>query len=211
MLLVLILGACLMGTAASLREFVKERDIYRREHAIGLSSGAYVASKLVVLSAIVAVQGIILSVLSMAGSPGPDDAILLEPARLEVTVAVVAAAVTSMLIGLLISALVANADRTMPLLVLVVMAQLVLSGGFVPVAGRALLEQLAWVAPARWSFAAAAATSGLQALPGSAERDVRWQHSTDAWAGNLTMLLLLSTVLTALVMFTLHNSKSRQA
>ena len=45
LLLILIIGGCLMGSAASVRELVKERPIYRRERAIGLSIGAYLASK----------------------------------------------------------------------------------------------------------------------------------------------------------------------
>ncbi len=210
LLLVLILGACLMGTAASLREFVKERDIYQRERGIGLSSGAYVASKLVVLAGVVSVQAVVLAVLGTAGRAAPDHAVALPNARLEVVVAVLAVAVTSMLIGLLVSALVANADRTMPLLVLVVMAQLVLSGGFVPVAGRMILEQLAWFAPARWSFAAAASTSELAALPGSADEDARWQHSAGVWASDLAMLLVLSTVLAGLVIGALRNGELRR-
>ncbi|WP_219419295.1 FHA domain-containing protein [Pseudonocardia nigra] len=41
LLLVLVLGGALMGIAASIRELVKERPVYRRERAIGLSLGAY--------------------------------------------------------------------------------------------------------------------------------------------------------------------------
>ena len=41
-----------------------------------------------------------------------------------------------MIIGLLISAMIGNADRGMPLLVLVVMAELVLCGGMFGVRGR---------------------------------------------------------------------------
>ena len=37
LLLVLIIGAALMGAAAAVRELVKERPVYRRERAIGLS------------------------------------------------------------------------------------------------------------------------------------------------------------------------------
>ena len=40
-LLILVMSACLAGTANSIREFVKERDIFERERMAGLSSGAY--------------------------------------------------------------------------------------------------------------------------------------------------------------------------
>ena len=49
LLVLLIIGGALMGCAVSIREIVKEQAIYRREHGIGLSGGAYLASKLAVL------------------------------------------------------------------------------------------------------------------------------------------------------------------
>ena len=51
-LLMLVICACLAGAASSVRELVKERSIYIRERAAGLSSGAYLASKLLVLGVI---------------------------------------------------------------------------------------------------------------------------------------------------------------
>ena len=55
-LLMLVICACLAGTASSVRELVKERSIYIRERAAGLSSGAYLASKLLVLGVISVLQ-----------------------------------------------------------------------------------------------------------------------------------------------------------
>ena len=69
--------------------------------------------------------------------------------------------VTTMLIGLLISAAIGNPDQGMQLLVLMVMVQLIFCGGLFPVHDRPGLEQLAWFAPARWAFAQAAATTDL--------------------------------------------------
>ena len=58
LLLMLVICACLAGTASSVRELVKERSIYIRERAAGLSSGAYLSSKLLVLGVIVVVQSV---------------------------------------------------------------------------------------------------------------------------------------------------------
>ncbi|WP_425294037.1 ABC transporter permease, partial [Mycobacterium attenuatum] len=63
LLVLLIIGGALMGCAASIREIVKEQAIYRREHGIGLSASAYLASKLVVLTALTTIQGLILGFL----------------------------------------------------------------------------------------------------------------------------------------------------
>ena len=67
-LVLLIIGGALMGCAISIREIVKEQAIYRREHGIGLSRGAYLASKLVVLTALSTLQGLILGFLGVVGS-----------------------------------------------------------------------------------------------------------------------------------------------
>ena len=58
MLLILVIGACFIGAANSVRELVKERPIYARERAAGLSSGAYLLSKLIVLGVISGVQAL---------------------------------------------------------------------------------------------------------------------------------------------------------
>ena len=50
------------------------------------------------------------------------------------------------------------------MLVLMIMIQLVFSGGLVPLAGRAGLEQVSYVVPARWGFAMTAATVDLRAI-----------------------------------------------
>ncbi|WP_264992577.1 ABC transporter permease, partial [Mycobacterium montefiorense] len=183
LLVLLIIGGGLMGCAASIREIVKERAIYQREHGIGLSRGAYVASKLVVLTALTTLQGLILGFLGVVGLPPPDQAVALPWPRAEVAVAVVAVTVVSMMIGLLISAMIGNADRGMPLLVLVVMAELVLCGGMFGVKGRIPLEQLAWLSPSRWAYAMAASTIDLNDLRRTAggDEDPLWDYDPSNW------------------------------
>ena len=70
-LLILIIGACFIGAANSVRELVKERSIYERERAAGLSSGTYLFSKLIVLGVISGVQAVVLVVLGLAGRQMP--------------------------------------------------------------------------------------------------------------------------------------------
>jgi hypothetical protein len=171
LLVLLIIGGGLMGCAASIREIVKERAIYQREHGIGLSRGAYLASKLAVLTVLTSLQGLILGLLGTAFLPAPDESRVIPWPRVEVAVAVVAVTVVSMIIGLLISAMIGNADRGMPLLVLVVMAELVLCGGMFAVKGRIPLEQLAWLSPSRWAYAMGASTIDLNDLRHSMHGD----------------------------------------
>ena len=67
LLLILVIGACFTGAANSVRELVKERPIYSRERAAGLSAGAYLFSKLIVLGVISAIQAIALVLIGLAG------------------------------------------------------------------------------------------------------------------------------------------------
>jgi hypothetical protein len=83
---------------------------------------------------------------------------------LELAVPVIALTIVSAMLGLVISAWVSNADKAMPMLVLMIMVQLVFSGGLVPLGGRPGLEQASYVVPARWGFAMAAATVDLHSL-----------------------------------------------
>jgi ABC transport system ATP-binding/permease protein len=203
LLVLLIIGGGLMGCAASIREIVKERAIYQREHGIGLSRGAYLFSKLVVLTALTSLQGLILGFLGVVGLPPPDQAVVLPWPRVEVAVAVVAVTVVSMMIGLLISAMIGNADRGMPLLVLVVMAELVLCGGMFGVKGRIPLEQLAWLSPSRWAYAMAASTIDLNDLRRTAggDQDPLWDYRTSTWliaAGACAAQALVLVILLAI-------------
>ena len=77
LLLILVMSACLIGVANAVRELVKERAIYTRERAAGLSPAAYLASKLVVLGVISAVQSVVLVAIGLAGRPMPSPGVVL--------------------------------------------------------------------------------------------------------------------------------------
>jgi ABC-type multidrug transport system ATPase subunit/ABC-type multidrug transport system permease subunit len=193
LLLVLVVGGCLAGAAGAVRELVKERAIYKRERAVGLSRAAYLASKILVTTGIAAIQGVVLTVLSVIGRAGPGDPLVLPNGTAEIALVVATVTAVSALTGLLISALVSDENQAMPLLVLSTMAQLVFCGGLVPVAGRAVLEQLSWLLPARWGLAAAASTVDLPFLspptPGSGSPDDLWTHDLATWWSDLGVLV----------------------
>jgi hypothetical protein len=197
LLLVLILGGCLVGLAASLWEIVKERSIFLRERLIGLSWGAYLASKATVLGAVTAVQAVLLTVLGLLGRPKPDDPLVFGTGLTEIVAVVAFVTVASMALGLALSALVKTAERAMPLLVLVVMGQMVASGGLFPIHGRAVLEQFADALPARWGFAAGAASVGMGETPTGAG-EPRWRHTVGSISIDLLMLVLLLAVFLAI-------------
>lgn len=55
-----------IGSTNSVRELVKERAIYERERAAGLSRSAYLVSKITVLGLITGLQGMVLCAISFA-------------------------------------------------------------------------------------------------------------------------------------------------
>jgi hypothetical protein len=110
-----------------------------------------------------------------------------------IPVALVAVASTSL--GLLVSALVRTTEQTTPVLVVAVMGQLVLSGGLFELAGQAVLEQVSWLAPTRWGFAAGASTVNLQPLVGI--KDHLWDHTVPSWWRAIILLIVQTVVLAA--------------
>ncbi len=217
LLLVFVVGAALMGSAAAIREIVKEREIYKRERAIGLSRGAYLASKLTVLVVITGLQAVLLGVLGMWGRPAPDEAVLLGSGTAEIVVALGAIAVASMALGLAVSAAITNADRGMPLLVLLAMLQFILSSALLQIQHSIGLAQLSWFVPARWGFAMGASTVGLPSGPGLPtpyrEHDPLWDHDAVTWLldlGALVGLVVLFAVLTSWLLRRVEPIRARR-
>ena len=165
LLLILVIAACFTGAANAVRELVKERAIYSRERAAGLSAGAYLASKLIILGLISSLQACVLVLIGLAGVKLPHrGTVLVHLPLVELLAAIGLLAITSMTLGLLISAVVNTSEKTMPLLVVSVMFQVILTGGVFSLAGKAGLEQVAWLSPSRWGFAATASTVNLNVI-----------------------------------------------
>lgn len=211
-LTILIVAAALMGVSITIRELVKERPIFRREYAVGLSPGVYFLSKVLVLGAAAFCQGVLVTFLATIGLPGPDDSGVLGMGWFEIALAVGLLTFTMAVVGLTVSALVTSSEQTMPALVGLVMVQLVLSGALVKVAGRDVLEQIAWTAPARWAFAAAAASvdwnKSLESIPDSTI-DELFKHTARQYAFDLSMMGILC-VLTLLVGLALTIRSARE-
>ncbi|HYB83614.1 MAG TPA: ABC transporter permease, partial [Mycobacterium sp.] len=191
----LLLAAAFMGTALTIRDLVGERAIFQREQAAGLSTSAYLLAKTAVFCGFAIVQSAITTTIVVVGKGAPTrGAVLLGNATFELFATVAATCIASAILGLAISSLVRSSEQIMPLFVVSIMAQLVLCGGMVPVTGRLALDQLSWLMPARWGYAAAAATVDIRHLvPGSLlPQDRFWQHTSKIWLFDMGMLAALS-------------------
>jgi ABC transport system ATP-binding/permease protein len=197
LLLTLVVSACLAGAAAGVRELVKERSIYVRERAAGLSSGAYLCSKLLVLGVISVVQAVLLVAIGLGGRKLPrTGSFLTSMPLLELLLAIGVLAFASMCLGLLVSAFVSTSEKAMPFLVLLTMVQVVLSGGVFALAGTAGLNQLAWLSPSRWGFGAAASTVSLNVINPSMNNkpDPVWTHDAKTWLMDMGLQIGLALV-----------------
>ncbi|GAB3755867.1 ATP-binding cassette domain-containing protein [Yimella radicis] len=215
LLVVIIVGALFMGTAASIRELVGERAIFTREKAVGLSPAAYLWSKLAIFGFLTLLQSIVLVVLVTLVKPGPSSAVMFGSGLIELIIATWLTAFCAVALGLLMSSFVTTSEQVMPLLVVSIMTQMVLCGGLFPVDGRAVMEQLSWFTPGRWGYAAAVSTVGLQDWIPDGEQfaafradvdDPLWSHSSGTWILCVAMLLVLAAVFTALTQWRLRKT-----
>jgi ABC-type multidrug transport system ATPase subunit/predicted component of type VI protein secretion system len=196
-LVLLNVGAIFMGTALTIRDLIGERAIFRREQAVGLSTTAYLLAKVCIYAVFAIVQSSIVTAITILGkgSPTQGSVTFLTP-TLELFVVMAATTVAAAMVGLALSALAKSNEQIMPLLVVAIMSQLVFSGGMIPVTGRIVLDQLSWVTPARWGFAASASTVDLiKLVPGPlTPKDALWEHTAKAWWFNMGMLAAISVV-----------------
>ncbi|BDB40755.1 MULTISPECIES: FHA domain-containing protein [Mycobacterium] len=201
-LVMLNVGAVFMGTALTIRDLVGERPIFKREQAVGLSTGAYLAAKIVVFCAFATMQAAIATTIAVVGWGKPlSDAVLLGDVRFELFVTVAATCVTSAILGMALSAIAKSQDQIMPLLVTAIMSQLVFSGGMIWVTNRTGLDQLSWATPARWGYAAASSTIDTHRLtPGPTDpKDQHWNHTASAWLFDMGMLAVLCIIYSFIV------------
>lgn len=202
-----------MGSALSVRDIVSERAIYDRERAVGLAPTSCTASKLIVMGLQTLLQAAILTTAVSLGKPGPDHGVVTDSGIPELVLAIWLTAWTSALLGEVGSALVKSGEQTMPLLVVLVMAQLVFSSGMITVTGRDSLELVSMIFPGRWGFSAAASDIGLNdLLYGSTKgadvqkRMICGSTPTDQFWFNIGILGIMVVVFTIVLRICVSNA-----
>ncbi|MFJ9866743.1 FHA domain-containing protein [Streptomyces sp. NPDC101165] len=198
-LLILAVGACFAGAANSVRELIKERVIYERERATGLSRSAYLMSKVVVLGAVTVLQGLMVGVIGFSSREIPDKGLVLGSSTLfELCLPIMALGFTSMMFGLVISSLVKTAEKTMPLLVMFAIIQVVFTGCLFTLHGTLGVNEFSYLMPSRWAVAAAGATLDFNNIAPNTDdpssTDPLWNHEASAWGLDMFALIVLGVV-----------------
>ncbi|MFF8732154.1 FHA domain-containing protein [Streptomyces sp. NPDC015171] len=198
-LLILAVGACFAGAANSVRELIKERVIYERERATGLSRSAYLMSKVVVLGAVTVLQGLMVGLIGFSSREIPGEGLVLGSSTLfELCLPIMALGFTSMMVGLVISSLVKTAEKTMPLLVMFAIVQVVFTGCLFTLHGTLGVNEFSYLMPSRWAVAAAGTTLDFNNIapntddPGNT--DPLWDHAASSWGLDMAALIVLGVV-----------------
>ncbi|RPA12505.1 ATP-binding cassette domain-containing protein [Gordonia sp. OPL2] len=195
-LVILVIGATFMGTAITVRDLVGERDIFERERAVGLRPDAYLAAKIVVYVAVVALQTAVMITITYLGKGMPTAGVV-GFAPLELVVSLSAIGAVGVLVGLAISVTVRSTEQTMPPLVILVISQLVFSGGLFRLTTPGL-AQLSWLFPSYWGYATSAGAVDLTAIAPLAPQTAGaaiWEPTLLNATLGYSVLLLMSVVL----------------
>jgi energy-coupling factor transporter ATP-binding protein EcfA2 len=182
------LGATWLGTSNAIREIVKELPIYQRERSIGLSTSAYVASKVAVLAAVTVVQTVVMTAIALTTQQLPPDnpaayALLAGPLAagagaslpevsfdgrgallgnpyLELFIGAALTGIAAMAVALLVSAVARATDRAATMLPILLIIQTVVSAPLLGLPPPGLRE-VGMVSTTQWGFSALAATVDL--------------------------------------------------
>jgi ABC-type multidrug transport system ATPase subunit len=153
-------AAVWFGMINSVRELVKERTIWRREHLVGARVPAYLASKVLVLGLLGAFQSLS-SVIVIQLTLGLPTGSPLGPSFGTIFVTLWLANMAGMSIGLVTSAMAPSSDRAMSVVPYLLITQLVLCGVLFPLGA---LKFVSYFIPARWAVSALGGIAGLNAV-----------------------------------------------
>lgn len=166
--LVTMLGLALTqaGTFGAAYEIVKERAIFKRERAVNLRVGAYVAAKLAVLGLFAIVQVVsALLILSIKVDLGFAPVFDFFPSGAwELFVTLLLAVLASITFGLFISAVVPGSDVVMYIILVQLFTQIILSGALFPLPDSAVGDLVSKAVISHWTMDAMGSSVGMVEL-----------------------------------------------
>jgi hypothetical protein len=139
-----------LGSITAAREIVKEKPVFLRERAVGVSVTAYLISKVAVLFVLCATQTGILSLILFSLRPLHQSS-----SAYAATVAVLLlTSLAAIGMGLLASSLARSEDQSTSFIPLMLIPQLLFGGSLIPLVGKGVgIKILAGLMVSRWSFA----------------------------------------------------------
>ena len=167
-----------MGLSTAIQEIIKENPIRLREKSVGIRSGTYLMSKVLVLGVITILQTLIFAAIVLFNRPLPEQGTLISNAYIEILLILSLLGLASMCLGLVISALLSSTEQAMPILVGLTMGQVVLSGAL-PGKNEGIMGMLAPLSPSYWSMNSLASSIDLITISLNNDPDLmlRWEST----------------------------------
>jgi ABC-type multidrug transport system ATPase subunit/pSer/pThr/pTyr-binding forkhead associated (FHA) protein len=161
LLFIMALASVLLGLFASVYEIVKERSVYQRERMVTLRIVPYITSKVVVLGLFALIQCFLLMAVINLKVDYPSDGVFL-PAPAEMYVTLVLGTLAAILMGLLISAIVPNANTVIYIVFLVLFFQMIFAGVLFDLPG--VTNQFSGLTLTRWSMEGLGTSANMEWL-----------------------------------------------
>lgn len=159
-LFVFTCAALWVGLSSSLQEIVKESAIYLRERLVNLGLFAYLSSKVAILSVLAGLQTLLITVVILLFFKSPQPELISWQWGLSITTFLTL--LTSISLGLFVSAFVKNTSQANSALPLLLLPQIIFSGVLFKMQGIA--TQVSWLMLSRWSVGAYGALVNLNKL-----------------------------------------------
>lgn len=149
MLFVAVIIAIMVGSLSSMREIVKENDIFRRERMVCLQLWPYIFSKVLTGIIVSLYQAAVFTLFKFLVVQFPEGL----PVLLGIYCTLLLATIGGMMMGLLVSAIAPNQNVAPLLIILVLIPQITLGGGLLPIQSLPFPGRvLSHVTFSRWAF-----------------------------------------------------------
>lgn len=159
-LFVFTCAAIWVGLSTSLQEIVKEAQIYLREKLVNLGILPYLGSKVIILGGLALLQTLLITLVILLGFAAPKPELISWEVGASVTTFLTL--LTSLSLGLLVSAIVKNSSQANSTLPLLLLPQIIFSGVLFKMEGFA--SKLSWLMLSRWSVGAYGSLVNVNAM-----------------------------------------------
>ena len=208
-------AALWVGLSSSVQEIVKESAIYLRERLVNLGLFAYIGSKFAILSGLAVLQTLLIVAVILVGFKSPQPELISWPLGLGITTFLTL--LTSISLGLLVSAVVRNSSQANSALPLLLLPQIIFSGVLFNTAKVKIISNISWLMLSRWSVGAYGALVNVNAMvpkgpdgkpltqpfdPTTGVYDATWHNLGLNWG-----ILCLHTVVYLVMTFWLQKRK----
>ncbi len=202
LLFIVVIVVLWFGCNNAAKEIVKEEAVYGRERAVNLGILPYLGSKFLVLTVMTAAQALFLMMLvfgtlqilklTLGLEAPPAEYCLSYPDQFLVLTLL---SMTGVALGLLLSACVANPDRANALLPYVLIPQIILGGGIMPIRDGILWGLAAVFSPVYWAYRTV--HLGVNTLPRNSPYHMSYHDTMWLGCGVLIVETLILLALTA--------------